>query len=60
MCIRDSLTPEQTRAVEAICGDRDTEIASSSPCVGFSGCLPEVTSKTEKYGPDRLPKGARS
>jgi site-specific DNA-cytosine methylase len=24
-------------------------LASSSPCVGFSGCLPEVTSKTEKY-----------
>ena len=32
--------------------------ASSSPCVGFSGCLPEATSKTAKYGPlaviDRL------
>lgn len=24
-------------------------LASSSPCVGFSGCLPEATSKTEKY-----------
>ena len=23
--------------------------ASSSPCVGFSGCLPEATSKTAKY-----------
>lgn len=23
--------------------------ASSSPCVGYSGCLPEATSKTEKY-----------
>ena len=24
-------------------------LATSSPCVGFSGCLPEATSKTEKY-----------
>ena len=50
-----------TKAIEADIGAMDPAdllahvpecpdvAASSSPCVGFSGCLPEATSKTAKY-----------
>mgnify|MGYP006348444619 CR=1 FL=1 len=41
-----AMGPADLRALHPECPD---VLASSSPCVGFSGCLPEVTSKTEKY-----------
>jgi len=40
------MDPAGLRALVPECPD---VAASSSPCVGFSGCLPEVTSKTAKY-----------
>ncbi len=41
-----AMGPAELLALHPECPD---VLASSSPCVGFSGCLPEVTSKTEKY-----------
>ena len=41
-----AMEPADLRALVPECPD---VAASSSPCVGFSGCLPEATSKTAKY-----------
>jgi site-specific DNA-cytosine methylase len=41
-----AMGPADLLALHPECPD---VLASSSPCVGFSGCLPEVTSKTVKY-----------
>lgn len=36
--------------LRAICGDRRPDcLFTSAPCKGFSGCLPTVTSKTQRY-----------
>lgn len=41
-----AMSPADLRALVPTCPD---VVATSSPCVGFSGCLPSVTSKTAKY-----------
>lgn len=41
-----TLSPDQLRAG---CSSRPDVVFTSPPCKAFSGCLPEATSKTEKY-----------
>lgn len=41
-----AMQPDDLRALYPECPD---VLATSAPCVGFSGCLPEATSKTLKY-----------
>lgn len=45
-CDIEAMGPADLARVVPECPD---VLASSSPCVGYSGCLPEETSKTAKY-----------